>query len=60
MKYLKIPMDRIGILIGHNGETKRELEEKTKLTININSKLGEISIDEHDVEDPLLVLKVES
>jgi len=60
MRYLKIPMDRIGILIGHNGETKRKLEENTKVTINIDSKLGEISIDEREVEDPLIVLKIES
>jgi len=60
MKYIKIPMDRVAILIGPNGETKRKLEEKTKLTINIDSKLGEISINDRDVEDPLLVLKVES
>ena len=27
MKYLKIPMERVGVLIGQKGETKRNLEE---------------------------------
>lgn len=60
MRYLKIPMERVGVLVGHNGETKRKLEQKTKVTLNIDSQLGEISVDEHSTEDPLLVLKVES
>ena len=59
MKYLKIPIERIAILIGHNGETKNKLEEITKIKINIDSKLGEISLDEHNSENPLNLLKIE-
>jgi ribosomal RNA assembly protein len=60
MKYLKIPLDRVGVLIGHKGETKKDLEEKSGLKINIDSKLGEITIDDHEVEDPLMVIKIEN
>lgn len=60
MKYLKIPMERVGVLIGHNGETKKDLEEKSGLKINIDSKLGEVVIDDHEVEDPLMVIKIEN
>lgn len=60
MKYLKIPMDRIGVLIGQKGETKKDLEEKTGLKINIDSNAGEIVIDDHEVDDPLLVIKTEN
>jgi len=60
MKYLKIPMDRIGVLIGHKGETKKDLEERTGLKINIDSKAGEIVIDDHETNDPLLVIKTEN
>lgn len=60
MKYLKIPMDRVGALIGHKGETKKDLEEKSGITVDIDSKTGEISIAEHEAKDPLVVLKVES
>ena len=60
MKYLKIPMERVGVLIGHNGETKKDLEERSGLKINIDSKLGEVVIDDHEVDDPLMVIKIEN
>lgn len=60
MKYLKIPMERIGVLIGQNGENKEKIEKITKAKIIIDSKLGEITIDDHNIEDPLKTLKIES
>jgi ribosomal RNA assembly protein len=60
MKYLKIPMERIGVLIGHKGETKQALEEKTGIKINIDSKLGEITIENNDIKDPLMLIKLEN
>jgi ribosomal RNA assembly protein len=60
MKYLKVPIDRIAVLIGHNGETKKELEEKSGCKINIDSKSGEVEIDDHEVIDPLMIIKVEN
>ena len=60
MKYLKIPLDRVGVLIGHNGETKKDLEERSRLKIDIDSKLGEVVIDDHKGEDPLMVIKIEN
>ena len=60
MKYLKIPMERIGVLIGHNGETKQDLEEKSGVKLNIDSKEGEVTIDEQEVKDPLVTIKVEN
>jgi ribosomal RNA assembly protein len=59
MKYLKVPRERVGVLIGHNGETKRKIEEMAKAKIKIDSKEGEVIIDEHEAEDPLLCLKAE-
>jgi len=60
MKYLKIPMDRIGVLIGQKGENKKFLEEKTGLKINIDSKAGEVVIDDHETDDPLMAIKTEN
>jgi ribosomal RNA assembly protein len=60
MKYLKIPLDRVGVLIGQKGETKIDLEEKSGLKIDIDSKLGEVTIDDHEAEDPLMVIKIEN
>ena len=60
MKYLKIPMERIGVLIGHNGETKKNIEEKSGIKINIDSKNGEVTFDDNSSADPLMTLKVEN
>ena len=60
MKYLKIPLERIGVLIGPNGITKKDLEEKSGVKINIDSKNGEVTIDENSSIDPLMILKVEN
>ena len=60
MKYLKIPVDRVGVLIGHNGETKKDLEDRFRIKLDIDSKSGEITIDEHETEDPLAIIKIEN
>ena len=60
MKYLEIPVDRVGVLIGHSGETKKDLENRFKIKLTIDSKSGEITIDEHEIEDPLAVIQIEN
>ena len=60
MEYLKIPKERIGVLIGHKGETRKTIEDYTGVKLEIDSKTGEISIDDHQVDDPLAVLKVKN
>jgi len=61
MKELRIPMSRVAVLIGHEGETKQMIEERTGVHLDVNSKTGEVTI--HDTEepgeDPLLSLKIE-
>jgi len=60
MKYINIPVDRVGVLIGKKGETKKFLENKSNLKINIDSKSGEISIDDKEVKNPLISIKIEN
>jgi ribosomal RNA assembly protein len=60
MKYLKIPMDRVAVLIGKKGITKKELEEQTGLKIQIDSKQGEVTINDHELEDPLILIQIEN
>jgi ribosomal RNA assembly protein len=60
MKYVRIPVDRVGVLIGRNGEIKKFLEERSGLSLDVDSKQGEIAIDEHNVTDPLVVMKMEN
>ncbi|MCK5107779.1 MAG: RNA-processing protein [Nanoarchaeota archaeon] len=47
---LKIPKERIAVLIGTKGKTKKELENATNAVINVDSKEGDITITG---EDPL-------
>lgn len=60
MKYIKIPRDRVGVLIGRSGETKKDLEEKSGIKIDIDSKNGEVTFNENSSADPLMILKVEN
>ena len=60
MKHLKIPLDRVGVLIGKKGEVKKDLEEKSGIKISIDSKDGDVVLDEHEIDDPLIVLKIEN
>ena len=45
---LKIPRDRIAVLIGTKGEVKREIEEHTHTSIDVDSKEGDITIKGED------------
>ena len=60
MKYLKIPMDRVGVLIGHKGQTKKEVEDKCDVKLNIDSKQGEVTISQDEEEDPLALIQAEN
>ncbi|MBI4044581.1 MAG: RNA-processing protein [Candidatus Diapherotrites archaeon] len=42
---LKIPRQRIGVLIGTQGETKKILEKKGKTRIGIDSETGEVEVE---------------
>ena len=57
MMYLKIPKSRVGALIGKDGEVKRKVEEISGVKMEVNSKEGEVIIDESK-GDPLMALKV--
>jgi ribosomal RNA assembly protein len=43
--YEKIPLERIGVLIGDNGRVKKEIEEKTRTAITIDSSTGGVVIE---------------
>ncbi|HYZ94151.1 MAG TPA: KH domain-containing protein, partial [Nitrososphaeraceae archaeon] len=38
---IKIPDDRIGVLIGKKGQVKHEIEDKCKVQIEIDSQNGD-------------------
>ena len=43
-KLIRIPTDRIGVLIGKSGNTKRLIEEKCLVNLDIDSQGGEVMI----------------
>lgn len=43
--YLKIPLERVGALVGSKGGTKAELERGTGTTITVDGKNGEVVIE---------------
>lgn len=58
-EYLKIPQERIGVLIGKDGVTKEHIENITKIELDIESETGSVTITpREDTEDPLAVWKV--
>ena len=38
---IKIPKDRIGVIIGKNGKVKGQIEDKCSVTIEVDSEYGE-------------------
>lgn len=57
---LKIPLERIAVLIGKNGETKRQIERKKRIKLEINSEEGDVFIHGEDsvaVFDTVPVIK---
>jgi ribosomal RNA assembly protein len=45
---LKIPKERIAVLIGQKGDIKKEIEDETHCRINIDSKEGDVIITGED------------
>ncbi len=45
---LKIPQDRIAVLIGPKGMTRKKIEKKLNITMIINSKEGDVTLSGED------------
>ena len=55
MQHVKIPQDRVGVLIGAGGETMREIEERAEVRLDIDSEEGQVRVE--SVGDPVVGLK---
>ncbi len=56
--FVKIPRDRIGVLIGPEGGAKQRLEERLQVMLEIDSQSGDVAISlSKDVQDPSLLFK---
>ncbi len=59
MIYVRIPKDRIAVVIGEKGQTKKQLERRGGMKLSVDTDQNEVTIhDEKAGVDPLLVLKM--
>ena len=45
-EYIKVPLERIAVLVGPNGSNKELIEEKSTATLNINSDSGDVELQD--------------
>ncbi len=55
--FVRIPEDRVGVLIGPGGSTKGEIEQKTSARIEIETGTGEVTVSSPADADPTGILK---
>ncbi len=55
---VKIPIERLGALIGKNGETKDRLERVSGVKLGIDSDEGDVTIDATHAADPSMAIAV--
>ena len=55
MQHVRIPQDRLGVLIGEGGETMREIEREAEVRLDIDSETGSVGVK--SVGDPITALK---
>ena len=49
-KLVRIPIERIGVIIGKSGKTKRQIEKKCHVDLNIDSETGEVMITSKKID----------
>lgn len=56
--FLKIPRERVGVLIGPEGKTKKHVEEKLKVELQIDSEAGDVIVTMAEkADDPSMLFK---
>jgi ribosomal RNA assembly protein len=55
---VKIPAERVGVLIGPDGVTKKNIEERLSVKLQVDSETGDVSIDlSEKAADPSMLFK---
>ena len=52
-KLIRIPTDRIGVLIGKSGNTKKLIEKKCLVNLDVDSEGGEVMITSKELTDDI-------
>ena len=56
--FVRIPKERVGVLIGPDGKVKQNIEEKLKVTLQIDSEQGDVTIVlNEDAVDPSVLFR---
>jgi ribosomal RNA assembly protein len=56
--FLKIPVERVGVLIGPEGKTKKNIEDKLSVDLQIDSRSGDVTINlRENASDPSMLFK---
>jgi ribosomal RNA assembly protein len=59
MRYVRIPSERLGVVIGPDGRTRKQIEKRTGVKLIVDSTENEVRIDDSEPSDPLAPLKAE-
>ncbi len=54
---VRIPQERVAVLIGEEGATRKEIEGRTGVKLDIDSESGEVTLHEEEAFDPVLALQ---
>ena len=54
--YVKVPKDRVGVIVGEKGKVKRAIERQAGVKLAIDSKTGDVTIQEKEDTDPAMAL----
>lgn len=58
-RVVRLPQDRLGALIGPNGDVKAMIERRAKVRIDVDSQSGEVGIVESAKTNPLRAIQAE-
>jgi arCOG04150 universal archaeal KH domain protein len=58
LEHIKVPQDRIGVIIGVEGKVKETLEKKSGATIDVDSESGTVTIEGEDAVKALRASEV--
>ena len=56
-KLIRIPEDRVGVLICKSGKTKSQIEERCSVKLDIDSKNGEVEVSGKMVDGQFHIFK---
>ncbi len=58
MTFVRIPKDRLAVVIGEKGSTRKLLERRSRLKLEVDAENNEVHIFDEEGADPLMVMKM--